>query len=840
MATIDEAASQSGSSDKAAGLIAAISLLSGEQTYAFELYKRVVLPLDGFVFWIKSSQLENYIGRKDVGAMYRSSPFGRLAFDSLARQVTLTPQQKQKYTFSINGSLHVSQQMNQDSDTTYVAQDISFTTKTQVTYFESIAPDEIYILTIPNVGRVAFGNQRNRYSLAGIWHYHGKAVFSTMASQIIDNEKRMNPNNLIVSNSLPYWLALSTADIPVYPSYLSPKNLSPPYITADVQITDAIQSWPLVDEYSSQGQLVSDTIEFTMYGLNNQAALDFQMSVLNGSEYGEYGIQNVPVPMDMKANQTEFQVIAQKKVMRLQVSYYQYQLREYARRLIEIVQMAATVGGGGGGASNSFVISYPPPPPPQPPVVTGKYILEQTFVYDPTYPANIQFNSVMVDGLGNIYPSGAYTPDWPSGVYLAKAKFPDTPISWERSFGFGQNLNSYYPRQVGMDNMGMIYTVGNISNGGGTANNYSRPMVQKWDTDGNLIFQKKLQYTENRDGYFYQTIPDPIVYTYVYYIGVYSTSQGLQLFIVKVDSSQNVVWANYYQTGNAEQSNYSNLTNCVALDSSGNICAVTEARYNDGARIGGIYLIKISPDGSLLSTNQYVLPDEGVIDTQDIDANTAIDQYDNVYSVINYFHVADDYTSKYITYVVKISPSGEMLWQNKIHQNIQNESLYGSSIDIDNFGNVIICGNYGIQGETSTGTGLIVKFSPTGQILLSKDIDFSVPATSNQYVWLTSVGINDPAEIVVTGNYGNNENVQTTAFVGKFDDTTPNFSAIDSLGKTISYQNSNIPIYTNVNDFTEVTVIPEPLVVSKTCSFVDTDYAIAGYSGDRTIQFVPN
>ena len=334
MATITEASQQSGSSDKAAGLIGAIALISGEQTYTFDLYKRVVLPLDGYVFWIKATELPNYIGRKGLSALYKRTMFGTTLYDALSLEVDLTPEQMQRYSFSINGSLHLSQEISQDPDTTYVNQQISFTTKTQINPFESVAPNEMYIVTIPNGARVAFGNQNNRYSLAGLWHYHGKAVYSTMATQIVDNVAKIQPNQQIVSNSLPYWLALSTPSIPVYPSFLSPKNLTPPYVTADIKQTEGIAGYPLYNDNLDQGQLVTDTIEFTMYGLNNDAALDFQLAVLSNSENGEYGIQNVPVPVDVKVNQTEFQVIAQKKTMTVQVDYYQYRTRQFARRLI--------------------------------------------------------------------------------------------------------------------------------------------------------------------------------------------------------------------------------------------------------------------------------------------------------------------------------------------------------------------------------------------------------------------------------------------------------------------------------------------------------------------------
>ena len=332
MATATEVASQPGSDDKAAGLIAAIGLISGEQTYTFELYKRLVLPLDGFVFWVKASEINAAIYTK--GALYKLHSMDSTAFSQANKTLTLTPAQQAAYQFSINGSLHVSQDLTQEEDSTYVAQAILFTTKTQVVQFQNIAPDEMYVMTIPNGAQVAFGQQRNYYTLAGLWHYNGKAVYSTLADQIINDIAKLNTNLQIVSNSLPFWLALTTPSVPVYPSFLSPKNLTPPYVTADITQTTALASSPYFFPNESQSQLVTDTINFTMYGLNNDAALDFQQSVLQTSEFGNYGIMNMPVPVDEKKTQVEFQIIAQKKTMTLQVNYYQQRARAVAQQMI--------------------------------------------------------------------------------------------------------------------------------------------------------------------------------------------------------------------------------------------------------------------------------------------------------------------------------------------------------------------------------------------------------------------------------------------------------------------------------------------------------------------------
>lgn len=327
-----EAALQAGSDDKAAQLIAAIDQISGGALYTFELYQRVVLPVDGFVFWVKASEVNPaWLGAYSRGYLAGVAPGGNRA----RAAPPLTPAQELAFSFQVQASVHVSQDLHQDDSESYVAQTILFTTKTQVRELEAIAPDQLYIVTLPNGARVAFSSQRNRYELAGLWHYHGRAVYSTLATQLIDDARQFQPTLQIVSNSLPFWIALSTPEVPIFPADLSPLNFSPPYVTADIQATDPIQQSPFYDSNTGQTQLVADRIRFTAYGLNNDAVLDFQMSLLDTSLAGDYGIMNMPVPVDVKKPQPEFLFIAQAKTLDLQVNYYQNRARDLARKLIE-------------------------------------------------------------------------------------------------------------------------------------------------------------------------------------------------------------------------------------------------------------------------------------------------------------------------------------------------------------------------------------------------------------------------------------------------------------------------------------------------------------------------
>ena len=330
MTTAAEAAGQAGSSDKAGPLIQAIGMLSAWQDYTFVLYQRVVLPADGFVFWVKASEVTpNWLGS------FNTIRLRSTRYDGNRAQVpALTPLQQLAFEFSVNASVHVSQDINQTEDETYTAQAIKFTTKDEVENFARVAPDQMYVTTLPNGARIAFSRQRNHYQLAGLWHYDGKAIYSTEATQLIDDVRQFHPTLQIVSNSLPFWLAQSTPSVQVLPSFLSGLNLAPPYVTAHIVKTEPLGQAPLYDATLGQSQLVMDTIRFTTYGLNNDAALDFQMGLLDTSLDGEYGISNMPIPVDQKKPQAEFQVIAQQKTMELQVNYYQNRARDLARRLI--------------------------------------------------------------------------------------------------------------------------------------------------------------------------------------------------------------------------------------------------------------------------------------------------------------------------------------------------------------------------------------------------------------------------------------------------------------------------------------------------------------------------
>src|SRR5665213_1084890 len=177
-----------------------VAALDLNQEVEFQRYTRVVLPIDRYVFW--------------------------------------EPVDKQ----TVQGALHITQEVDQGEDETYGAATIAFNTLEPVVQFVNQPIDELWVGGFAGV-RFAFAQQQGFFSQAGMWHYFGHAISPILARQLLDQDGMIDPGRAITSNSLPLWLALNTYVSPfkpaatpanrflLYPAKLVPPNLPPPYGT---------------------------------------------------------------------------------------------------------------------------------------------------------------------------------------------------------------------------------------------------------------------------------------------------------------------------------------------------------------------------------------------------------------------------------------------------------------------------------------------------------------------------------------------------------------------------------------------------------------------------------
>lgn len=305
-----------------ASLADGLNTISLNQTITFTLYIKLVLPLDGYVFWVNAALLTD-------SAIYNATQYNRLEYDQ-------PPSPLPRKQITVQGSLHYTSEVNQLEDRTAVFSNLIFTSLEDIVDFKSINPQIMYIASYEDM-KFSFNRRENFYKQADLYHYRGSPLYSIMDTQIIDTMTGFDTTNVIVSNSLPIWLTL-TDYFPMYPSFLVDQNFPPPYASVHIEptSTQALQSFPRLNEYSSHFQLVKETVRITIYGTRNYNALEFQDYVFQYSlDTDNIGILNMPVIQDEKVTQSEFGIIAQKKVITFEISYYQENIRNLARKLIE-------------------------------------------------------------------------------------------------------------------------------------------------------------------------------------------------------------------------------------------------------------------------------------------------------------------------------------------------------------------------------------------------------------------------------------------------------------------------------------------------------------------------
>jgi hypothetical protein len=305
---------------------------SGSQTVLFTQYVKVILPLDGFVFWVKADLLS------------QSAEIGALGYNKGFLNEGLTRRAPAKQLL-VKGSMHISQQERQEETETYDLSRVVFTSQEPINEDLNEVDDfHIYIGEFMEQ-RFAFSSRENFYQQAGLWHYVGEAIYPHMASQIIDSPGTLRTKSLIVSNSLPLWLGLNNNapfygfgnTVPLYPSYLVQDEMVPPYGIVHIfpDTTQGLTLAPIIGFRSEHSQLTCERVRVVMYGVANDRAMDFVDAVNQySSDYNYFGIMNFGTIRDEKMLQSELNIIAQKKSIEYQVSYYQGSVRDIAHQII--------------------------------------------------------------------------------------------------------------------------------------------------------------------------------------------------------------------------------------------------------------------------------------------------------------------------------------------------------------------------------------------------------------------------------------------------------------------------------------------------------------------------
>ena len=298
---------------------AGIADISQQRDVCLFTYTRKVLPADGFIFWIRTG------------------------------------------AFTIKGMLHHSADRDQAETETATTNSVVLTTLQPLQSLNAMNTDVLIVGEVEGV-RYAFSRHGYFAEQPAVWVYTGDSLLPAFATQLLDDPQQFNALELIVSDSLPAWLAIASYNpiwllppnpgIPLYPSFAVPDNITPPYgvVHNDPDGIRALQAVPLLLPYTLPNnsigtrhtQLTAERVRITLYGVGNDLAQDFLDTCLRYMlDTDIIGLMNMPAVRDGKRTWREGMVLAQQKFIDFEVSFIQSRVIDLAQQLIE--QAATTV-----------------------------------------------------------------------------------------------------------------------------------------------------------------------------------------------------------------------------------------------------------------------------------------------------------------------------------------------------------------------------------------------------------------------------------------------------------------------------------------------------------------
>jgi PKD repeat protein len=416
--------------------------------------------------------------------------------------------------------------------------------------------------------------------------------------------------------------------------------------------------------------------------------------------------------------------------------------------------------------------------------------------------------SVDVDKNKNVYSVGRFqgTSDLDPGpsisnfssngvddIYISKLDSNGNYL-WAKSFG-GPGAESVYSIQT--ERNGFIYVIGcyedtvDFDPGIGVNNLISNGstdiFILKLDSSGNFIWVKGMGGWDTDIGYSIAIDTNENVYSTGYFkstvdfnpnTGLFNlTSNGNQdIFIQKLDSSGNFLWAKSLGGSDTDKGNYIDTDNYGNFYITGDFKSAT-IDFDPGLGISShssngdydIFVIKLDSNGSLIWSKTMGSS------SYDYGNSLDIDDQGNVYTTGG-FRLSMDFDPGAGTYflgsmglldvyVQKLDSSGNFLWAKSYGSTGFD---LGESIEVDGNGNVYTTGYFNETVDFDPNTNTLLLVSNGGIDAFIQKLD-----SNGNIAWAKNYGgpTQDISESLALDNYGN---IYTTGHFGNTSDFDPN------------------------------------------------------------------
>jgi hypothetical protein len=405
-------------------------------------------------------------------------------------------------------------------------------------------------------------------------------------------------------------------------------------------------------------------------------------------------------------------------------------------------------------------------------------------------------NSIAVDAVGNSY-TGYFGGGPVDADFIRKLNALGDSI-WTKQINYNSQYSTY---SIAMDvSHNHLYTTGNFKGtvdfdpGPGIFNltsfgNNDDIFISKLDTSGNFVWAKQM-------GGTYQDVPNSIavnsygnVSTTGYFqgtadfdpgSGTYNLTSGSyrqDIFVSKLDSLGNFVWAAQMKNHNDANPVPLGVGKSVTVDSFGNVYST--GYFNDTRDfepgIGTYYLNSFGGNDIFVSkldaSGNFIWAKQMGGSSRDLANSIAIDAHGNVYTTGTFQGTADfDPSSGSFNltsngsddiFVCKLDALGNFLWAKQMGGTLSD---VGTSIALDTSGNAYITGNFqGTANFDPSSSNFTLTSTGNNDIFITK-LD-----ASGNFVWAKKIGGygNDVSNSIALDKFGNT--YSTGSFWGTVD-----------------------------------------------------------------------
>ncbi|HAY32867.1 MAG TPA: SBBP repeat-containing protein [Ignavibacteria bacterium] len=272
-------------------------------------------------------------------------------------------------------------------------------------------------------------------------------------------------------------------------------------------------------------------------------------------------------------------------------------------------------------------------------------------------------------------------------------------LKWMRIF-YGAQLIYDYTNCVAADKSGNVYAAGKsrVSQYGDqfTVIKYNSAGVQKWVRSyGVQLFDN---YDEAKDIEI-----DAAGFIYVTGTSYSRFNSSTDLFTVKLDSGGNQIW---YSTFNSS-AGVNEKANALAVDNSGYVYITGTSQIFSGH--SNYLTVKLNTAGGIMWSAVYNGPGNGGDYSYDIEADNSGNVY--ITGQSSGAGTQDDIAT------IKYNSSGTQQWLHRYNGSANGEDL-GNDLEIDNGGNVYVCG---MINEISSGyNSVLLKYNSSGVLRWTK------------------------------------------------------------------------------------------------------------------------